>query len=175
MIHLQLAEAGRRRASRGDHAGALDRYRRALATAVRMGARPVFLHHYTACILDALEASGARAQALELIERALAERADAGGALGARVRAELTERRVVCFYALGREAEADAALAQAAHLGGPVLAALGRARARRHAITRPWLDDLLRRHGRGRSAAGALRQADAEAGERHFEREMTGG
>ena len=168
MIHLQIAEAGKRHSLKGDHPAALERYRHALRLAVQQRTNPVFLYHYTECILDGLEAGGQPAQALALTDRALEERVKDDRDLGRRVRASLLERRVVLLFVLGREAEADAALAEAAPLGGPILTALQDARRRRLAITLDWLAGLRRRLTRGAVNAGALRQTDAKAGEVHF-------
>jgi|GEM_PF-3296352 len=168
MIHLQISEAGKRHALRGDHAAALERYRHALTLAVRGRASPVFLYHYTECILDALEADGRAEEALALAERALDEKADDEGALGARVRTGLMERRIVLLFTLGREAQADAALAEAGDLGGAILGPLRDVRRRRLTVTRDWLTGLRRRAGRGGVSASALRGEDADIGERYF-------
>lgn len=173
MIHLQVAEAGRRQGARGRHGAALDHYREALRRALNEHASPVFLHHYTECILDALEASGDAAQALVLTEHALEASAPArasGGALCARLHAGLAERRIVLLFVCGRAACGDAALARDADLGGSVLAAFRDARRRRLTITPAWLAGLRRR-----APSADLRMDDALAGEHIFERETTGG
>lgn len=173
MIHLQIAEAGKRYSLKGDHPAALKRYRHALHLALQQRTNPVFLYHYTECILDGLEAGGDAAQALALTDRALEERTETTGDLGQRVRASLLERRVILLFVLGWEQEADAALAEAAPLGGPILTALCDARRHRYAITPEWLAALRRRHDRTTVNAAALRKTDADAGEIHFMKEST--
>jgi len=174
MIHLQIAEAGRRHALRGDHNAALDRYRHALRVAVLHNTNPFFLHYYTECILDGLDLAGRSEQALELVERALGEQSATEGELSRRIRAGLLERRVMLLFSLGRVAEADAALADSAPLGGPILKALQEARRRHFWITSEWLSGLRTKHGRSAVTGAAVRQADAEAGELHFMRESCG-
>jgi len=171
MIHLQIAEAGKRYSLKGNHFAALERYRHALHLALQKRANPVFLYHYTECILDALEAAGEALQALALTERALKEHQDEGGELGRRVRASLLQRRVILLFMLDRKSEADAALTQAAELGGPILSALQEARRRQLTITPGWLSAIRRRHNKGIINPEALRHADAAAGEVHFMKE----
>jgi len=171
MIHLQIAEADKRYSLKGNHRAALERYRHALHLALQKRANPVFLYHYTECILDALEAAGEAPQALALTERALEEQQDEGGELGRRVRASLLQRRVVLLFTLERTQEADAALTEAAELGGPTLNALQEARRRQLTITPSWLSAIRRQHNKGIISSEALRHADAEAGEVHFMKE----
>ncbi|WP_100639146.1 hypothetical protein [Marinobacter salexigens] len=171
MIHLQIAEAGKQHSLKGNHPAALERYRHALQLAVKQRANPVFLYHYTECILDALEAAGEARQALALTERALEEQQEKGGELGSRVRAGLLQRRIVLLFTLEQKQEADAALAEAAGLGGPILNALQDARRRQLTITPSWLSGILRQHSKSIINPEALRHADAEAGEVHFMKE----
>jgi len=171
MIHLQIAEAGKRYSLKSNHTAALERYRHALHLALQQRANPVFLYHYTECILDALEAAGEAPQALALTERALDEQQGEAGELGRRVRASLLQRRVILLFILERKQEADAALAEAAELGGPILNALQEARRRQLTITPGWLSAIRRQHNKGIINSEALRHADATAGEVHFMKE----
>lgn len=173
--HLQIAEAGKQLHLTRDYAAALERYRAALHMAVTQNAPPVFAQHYTECILDALEASGYREQALELVERALSEPAETTGRLGQVVRAHMIQRRVLILFALDRAEDGDTALADAADLGGPVLAAVAEARRRRLTITPQWIADLRRKHGLDSVTKADLRAPDARAGERHFKKEFVNG
>ena len=173
MIHLQIAEAGKQYCLKGNHLAALERYRQALRLAVQQNTNPIFLYHYTECILDALEAAGEAKQALALTESALAEQEQKDGKLVNHLQAGLLERRVVLLFALGREQEADAALAEALPLGGPILTALQGARRRRLTVTPDWLAGIRRQHGRGVISPQVLRHADAAAGERHFMKETS--
>ncbi len=173
MIHLQIAEAGRAQSRRGRHDAALERYREALRRAVRERAAPVFLHHYTECILDALEAGGHAAQALELTERALADRAMRATRAG-------SERRSARASPSGASCSFSPAGARHARTRrwrsiptarGPVLDALRAARRRRLAVTPDWLAGLRRRM----TARTELRIDDAAAGEAAFEKETCDG
>mgnify|MGYP006271337143 CR=1 FL=1 len=170
-VHLQVAEAGKRCALRGDLQGALERYRHALRLALSQKANAVFLHHYTECILDALEEAGHREQALETTERALAERPEGEGTLAQMVLASLSERHVLLLFQLGRVADADAALADALRFGGPVLKDVAEARRRRLTITKAWIAGVKRRHRSATVREGVLRHSDAEAGETYFKTE----
>lgn len=174
MIHLQIAEAGKQHTLKGNHSAALERYRQALRLALQQKeTSPIFLYHYTECILDALEAAGEAKQALALTECALAEQQATTGDLVQRVQANLLERRVVLLFALGQEQAADTALAEALPLGGPILIALQSARRRRFTITSDWLAGMRRQHGRSVVNSQTLRHADAAVGERHFMKEIS--
>lgn len=174
-LHLKVAEAGKRCALRGDLAGALERYRHALRMALTQNENPVFMHHYTECILDALEAAGHHEQALESTERALDEHPEDGGQLSQMVRATLSERRVLLLYLMGRTEEADAALAEALPFGGPVLKDISEARRRRLTLTKDWLAGVKRRHRPATVREDVLRGSDADAGETYFMTEIAHG
>ena len=169
-LHLQIAEAGKRRQLDGDLDGALDRFRTALRLAAQRSAQPVFLHHYAECILDCLEDAGADASALEMTERALAE-LSVEGPTGALAHAALAERRIALLFKLGRVAEADLALGDAP--ANPVVKALTDARRRRLRITPTWIDGVRKRFGRRSLDARALREGDAAAGEHVFRKERS--
>ncbi len=174
-VHLKIAEAGKKYLLKRQYRAALERFRAALRMAVQTKAPTVFAQHYTDCILDALEASGAQAQALELVERALDEQAPDVGKLGQLVRAHLQQRQVLLLFSAGRETDADAALAKAHSLGGPILTALAEARRRRLTLTPQWIDDLKREHGVTSVSEAHLRRTDASAGEDYFNKELANG
>ena len=79
------------------------------------------------------------------------------------------------LFALDREDEADAALAKARPLGGPILAALTEARRRRLKLTPKWIDDLKRKHGVTAVSEAHLRRTDASEGEDYFNKEFVDG
>lgn len=170
-VHLQLAEAGKRHMLVGDHRAALERLRVALRHAVQHRAPGVFLHHYTECILDCLEASGDHAQALELTERALDDQDAAGDPLGEAVRSSLVERRILLLFALGREVEGDAALADPTAPATAALAAVGAARRRRLHLDARRIQNLKQLHSPSAVTAAHLRSADAARGEAFFRKE----
>lgn len=174
-VHLKIAEAGKTHLLNRQYGPALERFRAALHMAVQTKAPAVFAQHYTDCILDALEASGAQAQALELVERALNEHDPDAGQMGQLVRAHLHQRQILLLFALGREADADAALAKASALGGPILAALTEARRRRLTLSPKWIEDLKRKHGVTTVSEAHLRRADASEGEDYFNKEFADG
>ena len=72
-VHLGIAENGKRYALGGDHRTALRHYREALRLAGQRRAPEVFLRHYTQCILESLELSGAYGGVIAVCERADAQ------------------------------------------------------------------------------------------------------
>ncbi len=64
-LHLSIAEAGKIKALKGDHKGALKHYREALRLAVSSRAPEVFFRHYTQCVLESLELTGAYDEVLD--------------------------------------------------------------------------------------------------------------
>ena len=71
MRHLQIAEAGRVAALRGDHPTALGHYRDAMRLAVSTGAPEVFFRHYLEATLESLERMDAFDSVIEYCERAI--------------------------------------------------------------------------------------------------------
>lgn len=175
MVHMQIAEAGRQYAQKGDHEAALERYRHALKIAVDQKAPDVFLQYYTTSILDTLEAAGLYDQALELTSRAIDEQTEQDGRLSQAVRADLMQRRVLLLFLQGQVEQADAALDQALPLGGPILKTLAEARRRHLTITSNWLSVLRRKYAKKTSDTGQLRSDDAAAGEKFFMTEIAHG
>lgn len=58
-MHFSIAEAGKVLALKGNHKDALQQYREALKLAVSSHAPEVFFRHYTQCVLESLELTGA--------------------------------------------------------------------------------------------------------------------
>lgn len=175
MIHLQIAEAGKRRMLRRDYQGALERFRAALHMAVSQQAPPVFVHHYTDCILDCLEESGDHGQALELVERALDDHDPERSPLGPAIRADLLQRRIMLLFAVGRVDDGDRALAATEAPRTEVVEKIRAARRRRLAIDARWVIDTKRRHSISSVSSGHLRTSDADSGETYFQKELTHG
>lgn len=69
-IHLGLAEAGKVLALKGKHQDALRHYREAIKTAVSANSPEVFFRHYTHCVLESLELSGAYEEVIAFCENA---------------------------------------------------------------------------------------------------------
>jgi tetratricopeptide (TPR) repeat protein len=174
-VHLQLAEAGKQQLLNGRYGDALDRFRSALKLGVEQGAPAVFLHHYTDCVLDCLEAAGDQEQALALTERALDEQRPGDLVLGRAVQAGLKQRRVLLLYSLGRVEDGDEALESMAELSGPIPDAIRQARRRRLNIDRRWVDNLRRRHLPSAVQPDQLRRDDATHGETLFRKEFAHG
>jgi hypothetical protein len=64
-MHLSIAETGKLKALKSDHKGALKHYREALRLAVSSRAPEVFFRHYTQCVLESLELTGAYDEVLD--------------------------------------------------------------------------------------------------------------
>ena len=58
-MHFSIAEKGKIKALKGHHKGALKHYREAIRLAVSSRAPEVFFRHYTQCVLESLELTGA--------------------------------------------------------------------------------------------------------------------
>lgn len=175
MMHLQVAEAGKRRMLDGNFAAALDRFRTALRMALQQRAPEIFMAHYTDCLLDCLEASGDHGQALEIVQRALDEQETKGESFSEAVRASLMQRQVFLLFSVGRLDDGDAALQDAAHLDGPALAVLRGARRRRLTVDARWIANLRRQHIHSAVTEDHLRRDDAEQGEQFFLKEYAHG
>lgn len=68
--HLGIAEAGKIAALAGDHVQALRHYREALHRVQAEAAPEVFFRHYTQCVLESLERTGAFDEIVEYCEGA---------------------------------------------------------------------------------------------------------
>ena len=111
MIHMGIAEAGKVAALKNDHGEALRHYREALRRAQVTKAPEVFFRHYTQCVLESLEQSGAYAEVIDFCDRALAhfEQLDAPLAIHKRDRASTLERLAINHLKAG---DVDAARAR---------------------------------------------------------------
>lgn len=111
-LHLGIAEQGKLFALKGDHGEALRHYREALRMAMSQGSPEVFFRHYTQCVLESLEHTGAWGEILAFCERAEAHYADnpPQHELARLDLASHRERRGVVLAKAGRTDEARAAL-----------------------------------------------------------------
>lgn len=69
-IHFSIAETGKLLALKGSHSEALHHYREALRLAVSSRAPEVFFRHYTQCVLESLELTGAYEEIIQFCENA---------------------------------------------------------------------------------------------------------
>lgn len=111
-LHIGIAEAGKLRALAGDHADALRHYREALRLAQAARAPEVFFRHYTQCVLESLEQTGAHAEVIAFCEQALAHYDAQGATLSVhrRDRAALLERLALNRIKAGKGDDARAPL-----------------------------------------------------------------
>ncbi len=120
-LHLGIAEQGKLHALAGDHQEALRHYREAIRLAVGSGAPEVCFRHYTQCVLESLEHTGAWAEILAFCERVRAHYA-ANPPPHELARLDLAcahEREGVVLLKRGDAAAATAALALALAQAGP--------------------------------------------------------
>ncbi|MGS4946487.1 hypothetical protein ACVDG3_13470 [Meridianimarinicoccus sp. RP-17] len=117
-LHVGIAEAGKLRALAGDHADALRHYREALRLAQAARAPEVFFRHYTQCVLESLEQTGAHDEVIAFCEQALDHYAAQGATLTVhrRDRAALLERLALNRIKAGRDEDALAPLDAAVDL-----------------------------------------------------------
>jgi hypothetical protein len=119
-LHIGIAEAGKLRALDGDHTDALRHYREALRLAQAARAPEVFFRHYTQCVLESLEHTGAHTEVITFCEQALAHYETQGATLDMhrRDQAALLERlalnRIKAGHGEGARAPLDAAMDLAA-------------------------------------------------------------
>lgn len=69
-LHLGIAERGKMYALEGNHKEALRYYRESLNMAIKQQAPELFAQHYTQCIMESLELSGAYDEVISYCERA---------------------------------------------------------------------------------------------------------
>jgi len=115
IAHLQIAEAGKLAALRGDHRAALGHYREAIRLAVTSGAPEVFFRHYLEATLESLELSGAFDDVLAYCDRAIAHYVEhpPANVLAELDLASIHQRRGVILVKRSEVAPARAALEQA--------------------------------------------------------------
>jgi len=151
-LHVGIAEAGKLAALKGEHAEALRHYREALRLAHAIRAPEVFFRHYTQCVLESLERSGAQDEVIAFCEnaddhyRGLAT----STALHARDHGALLERLGVALLRRGDADAARATLTRARDRAGdgalPVAETLLGWLARGLTPDRRRLEPLLRKH-----------------------------
>lgn len=111
-LHIGIAEAGKMRALEGDHTDALRHYREALRLAQAARAPEVFFRHYTQCVLESLERTGAHGEVIAFCEQALAHYDTQGATLAVhrRDKAALLERLALNRIKDGQSTDAQATL-----------------------------------------------------------------
>ena len=131
-LHLGIAEQGKLHALRGETSEALRHFREATRLAVSTGAPEVFVRHYTQCVLETLERTGAFDEVLAFCERAEAhyEANPPPNELAVLDLATHRQRRGVVLLKAGRTAEARQAFDSAVQTAGrgklPLAEAVGR-------------------------------------------------
>lgn len=120
-MHIGIAETGKIRAVAGDHTEALRHYREALRLAQGAGAPEVFFRHYTQCVLESLEQTGAHAEVIDFCENALShfDQIEKPLDLHRRDHAAMAERYALNLIKAGRADDARAPLVQAVELARP--------------------------------------------------------
>ncbi|HAA16838.1 MAG TPA: peptidylprolyl isomerase [Cytophagales bacterium] len=69
-LHLGIAERGKLYALEGNHAEALRHYREAIRLTVQHKSPEIFFQHYTQCVMESLELSGAHQEVINYCEKA---------------------------------------------------------------------------------------------------------
>ena len=113
--HVALAESGKVLALRGDHIGALEKYREAMNSTLAAKAPEVFFRHYLEAALESLEMMRDFDSVLQYCDKAIQHYAARPPAheLATLDLASVHQRRAVMLLKLGRIADAQAALAEA--------------------------------------------------------------
>ncbi|MEM9059525.1 MAG: peptidylprolyl isomerase [Pseudomonadota bacterium] len=119
-FHLGIAEAGKLAAVAGDHKEALRHYREALRLAQAAKAPEVFFRHYTQCVLESLELTGAFGEILEFCENADAHytQLDSKADLHARDHGAILERQGIVAVKAGDSDTGREALTRAVERSG---------------------------------------------------------
>lgn len=119
-IHIGIAEAGKASAIAGDHIEALRHYREALRLAVSSKAPEVFFRHYTQCVLESLELTGAFVEVIEFCRNADAHYQSTGtpSALHARDHGAILERLGIISLKAGDRDAASESLGRAVEIAG---------------------------------------------------------
>ena len=120
MLHLSLAEHGKLCLVKGDTPEALRHFREAIRLSVSARAPEVFFRHYTHCVLEALEKSGAYDEVLEYCRRADEHYAtvEKTSALLRKDHGTIVERLGVMLLLLDRRNEARDAFTRAIDIAG---------------------------------------------------------
>jgi tetratricopeptide (TPR) repeat protein len=71
-MHLGIVENGKIYSLKGDHTEALRHYREGIRMATKENAQEVFFQHYTQCVMESLELSGAYDEVISYCEKAIA-------------------------------------------------------------------------------------------------------
>ena len=119
-LHLGIAENGKLYCLRGDYSEALRHFREAIRLSQQHGEMDIFFQHYSQCVLETLELSGAHTEVIECSEgflEFLADKTDESGFLN-KMRASILERIGVQYLMLDEKAAAVPVLKEALALGG---------------------------------------------------------
>ncbi len=71
-VHFGIAERGKMYSLEGNHKEALRHYREAIQMTVRQEDSDIFFQHYTQCVMESLELSGANEEVISYCEKARA-------------------------------------------------------------------------------------------------------
>lgn len=71
-MHLGIVENGKIYSLKGDHTEALRHYREGIRMATKENADQVFFQHYTQCVMESLELSGAHDEVIAYCDKAIA-------------------------------------------------------------------------------------------------------
>jgi len=135
--HVALAEGGKVLALKGDHVGALQKYREAMHLAVATKAPEVFFRHYLEAALESLELMKDFDSVLQYCDKAIQHYATRPPEheLATLDLASVHQRRAVILLKLGRTAEAHAGFVEALRLATQINANLELSK-----VLRAWLD-----------------------------------
>jgi tetratricopeptide (TPR) repeat protein len=119
-LHLSIAETGKLLALKGRHTDALEHYREALRLAVSSRAPEIFFRHYTQCVLESLELTGAYAEVIEFCINADSHYASLGlnSSLHRRDHGSVLERLGLAHLKNGDAEPGQAALEKAHKIAG---------------------------------------------------------
>ncbi|MEL6536537.1 MAG: peptidylprolyl isomerase [Bacteroidota bacterium] len=151
-LHLGIAERGKMHALAGDYPEALRHYREALRMAQEQSDTNVFFQHYTQCVMESLERSGAHTEVISYCEKVNQhfEEHPADTTLGRRQHAAVLERWAVQLIRQGEGTDSRQLLEEAQKLTGrgvhPLTDALLNWVQRGFAISTQQLEQVQTRH-----------------------------
>ena len=151
-LHLGIAERGKLHALEGHHSEALRHYREALRMSQQDPSSHIFFQHYTQCVMESLELSGAHAEVISYCEKVCAHFAEhpTDHPQGRRQHAAMLERWAIQLIRQGESAESRSLLEEAQQLVGrgthPLTDALLNWVQRGYAISPQQLQQAQERH-----------------------------
>jgi len=119
-MHLSIAETGKLMALKGNHKEALKNYREALRLAVSSRAPEIFFRHYTQCVLESLELTGAYDEIIQYCINADAHYASLNltSSIHRRDHGSILERQGLVELKKGELAKGEDALRKARQIAG---------------------------------------------------------